>query len=161
MPDSLFSSDLAADFLSAERSVEYWTSIFAQITALNSRLTTDLWKILKTAREKAQELKTPIRAYKSETPAFHKLASLWSDLDDFRQRLSEEEDTSSYEFRLSALENQIELLAKRLEEWNQAVIEQMQLNADNVDGLSTRLLNLESVVGPPSPDISSEVDPTI
>jgi len=37
----------------------------------------------------------------------------------------------------------------------------MQLNADNINGLSTRLLNLEYVVASPSPDISSKVDPTV
>ena len=115
LSDNLFSSDLAADFLSEERSVEAWTAMFAQIIALNSRLTSDKWKFLQAARDKAQELKTPIRAYKSETEAFHMLASLWSDLEDFRHQASEGEDTSTNEFRLLALENQIELLANRLE----------------------------------------------
>ena len=61
--------------------------------------------------------KTPKRAYKPKTPVFHQMASLWSDIEDLKQAMSSEEDVESVEFRIDTLEQQVELLSKRLVNW--------------------------------------------
>ena len=59
LPDNLFESEVSAEFLSSERSVEEWSSIFAAIKMQGVKLSSTDWEDTKVRLKKIKEFTTP------------------------------------------------------------------------------------------------------
>lgn len=70
LSDELFYPDLAAEFLSQDRTVEEWSSIFAQITNNATKLNLAEWNVLKTGFERGGNFQDSQTCLQAEDSSF-------------------------------------------------------------------------------------------
>ena len=125
-PEQCFTSPFLADkyldvqllelFLTAEKSVEEWSSIFAQITATNAKFTSESWAAMEAVRLRAKAFQT-LKKLSTVAPDIRKrFQNLNIELEDIKIAVDDslEGKCPNFETRISTLEMQIKHLGKSL-----------------------------------------------
>ena len=161
LPDGLFESDLSSEFLSTEKPVDTWTSIFAAIASQGTTMGRTDWENYNKLRQKVKSFNTPRKPPKPPSDAATKLASIVNELKHIKNEDVEQFDSDDFENRISRLEKQVETLAERLEAWAlDAQFKDME-NEEDKESLASKLFDLETTIGSVPPDIASEAEPSI
>ena len=82
LPDEFFAPDIASEFLSVEKTVQEWTTIFASITATGTTITAKLWEEGQAQRKRVKAFTTPMKIQRPQSQASLKLGTISADLKD-------------------------------------------------------------------------------
>ena len=136
-------------FLTSEKTVEEWTSIFAQIIAVGSRLTADSWARLEDLLKRARTAKKPKRTSEIKTELINKFVTLSRDLADLRGTIEGAADDpgDAIGIRLATLEAQIKYFGMAVEEWVKSQTLYMKEIQDNVEEINARIVDIEAHMG--------------
>lgn len=163
LDDKYFDPQLLELFLTAEKSVEEWTSIFGQIIAADMKFTAEAWASMETLRLRAKAFQTPKKVSSIDSERRARFQNLAVDLEDIKIAVddSQEGQPPNYETRISTLEMQIKHLGKRFSEWIKAQADEMDEVQDNIESINSRLIDVESVIGKVAPTVVTQVETSI
>ena len=163
LADNLLDAPLLEMFLTAEKTVDEWSSIFAQITTANVKFTADSWAAVETVRLRAKVFQTPKKTSTIPKDTRQQFKYLGAQLEDIKIAIDDAHETTepTFEIRISTLELQMKHLGLKFTEWINAQAEEIDELQDNLEDMNSRLIDLESAVGRVPPIVASQVEPTL
>ena len=163
LPDDLLEPSLLELFLTAEKTVEDWTSIFAQISANAEKLSESDWLSIQSVRSRAKAFRTPAKNANIKAEVMDRLFSLINDLEDIKGTIEESQtgEIDPIQTRLSVLEVQVKLIGSRLQAWVKAQSGHMKEIQDNIENINSRLIDVESMIGDFPTGETSKIEPTL
>ena len=163
LPDELLEPSLLELFLTAEKTVEDWTSIFAQISANAEKLSESDWLSIQSVRSRAKIFRTPAKNANTKAEVMDRLFSLINDLEDTKGTIEESQtgEIDPIQTRLSVLEVQVKLIGSRLQAWVKAQSGHMKEIQDNIENINSRLIDVESMIGDFPTGETSKIEPTL
>ena len=119
------------------------------------------WMKLKERRERAKEFATPKKKRKGDPTAALNLAHILDGLKAIKNEQQVDRDSNELDFRIEKLENQIELIGERLEDW--ALEEKMKelQREQEKEELIVTLLKIQTQIGEVPTHIIEEAEPSM